>query len=93
MDNTIGTWTTGQLIRFIEDMFRTNPPGLGPSAQADEITVVEDLNLHGNLNFTLEQTTVGAAGSATALPANPYKYLRVKDSAGTVVVIPVYKAS
>lgn len=92
MENTIGSWTTGQLIRFIEDMFRTNPPGLGPSASADELTVVEDLNVHGNLNFSLEQTTVGGAGGATALPATPLKYLRVKDSTGTVVVIPVYKS-
>lgn len=40
-----------------------------------------------------EQTTVGAAGAASALPATPTKYLKVMDSAGTTYVIPVYAAS
>jgi hypothetical protein len=38
------------------------------------------------------QTTVGAAGGASALPATPTKYLKVKDSAGTTLVIPAYAA-
>jgi hypothetical protein len=37
-----------------------------------------------------QQTTVGAAGGASALPATPTKYLKVKDSAGTVLVVPAY---
>lgn len=41
----------------------------------------------------LEQTTVGSAGSASSLPANPTKYLKVKDSTGTVLVIPAYAAA
>lgn len=40
-----------------------------------------------------EQTTVGAAGAASALPANPTKYLQIKDSAGTTLVIPAYAAA
>lgn len=40
-----------------------------------------------------EQTTVGAAGAASALPATPTKYLKVVDSAGTTYVIPAYAAS
>lgn len=39
------------------------------------------------------QTTVGAAGGASALPATPTKYLKVKDEAGTTLVIPAYAAS
>lgn len=39
-----------------------------------------------------EQTTVGAAGSASAPPATPTKYLRVKDSTGSILVIPAYAA-
>lgn len=39
------------------------------------------------------QTTVGAAGAASALPASPSKYLKVVDSAGTTYVIPAYAAS
>jgi hypothetical protein len=42
---------------------------------------------------TLAQTTVGAAGAASALPATPTKYLKVVDSAGTTLVIPAYAAS
>jgi hypothetical protein len=41
----------------------------------------------------LEQTTVGAAGGASALPATPTKYLKVMDTAGTTLVIPAYAAS
>lgn len=40
-----------------------------------------------------QQTTVGAAGGASALPAMPTTYLKVKDSAGTTLVIPAYAAS
>lgn len=39
-----------------------------------------------------QQTTVGAAGGASALPATPVKYLKVKDSAGATYVIPAYNA-
>jgi len=39
-----------------------------------------------------QQTTVGAAGAAAALPAAPAKYLKVQDSAGTTYVIPAYAA-
>ena len=39
-----------------------------------------------------EQTTVGAAGGASALPATPTKYLKILDSAGTTLVIPAYAA-
>lgn len=41
---------------------------------------------------SLQQTTVGAAGAASALPATPTKYLKVVDSAGTTLVIPAYAA-
>lgn len=39
-----------------------------------------------------EQTTVGAAGGAAALPATPTKFLRLVDSAGTLLVVPAYAA-
>ena len=39
-----------------------------------------------------QQTTVGAAGGASALPATPTKYLKVKDSAGATLVVPAYAA-
>lgn len=40
-----------------------------------------------------EQTTVGAAGGASALPATPTKYLKIVDSAGTTLVVPAYAAA
>ena len=40
-----------------------------------------------------EQTTVGAAGAASALPATPTKYLKVKGSDGTTYVVPAYAAA
>jgi len=36
------------------------------------------------------QTTVGSAGGASALPANPSKYLEIEDNTGTRYVIPCY---
>lgn len=39
------------------------------------------------------QTTVGSAGGASALPATPAKFLKVRDSAGTTLVIPAYAAT
>lgn len=38
------------------------------------------------------QTTVGAAGAASVLPARPTKYLKVTDNTGAVLVIPAYAA-
>lgn len=38
------------------------------------------------------QTTVGATGAASALPAAPAKYLKVQDSSGTTYLIPAYNA-
>lgn len=40
-----------------------------------------------------EQTTVGAAGGASALPATPTKFLKITDSAGTTLVVPAYAAA
>lgn len=41
-------------------------------------------------NAANQQTTVGAAGGASALPATPVAYLKVKDSDGNTRVIPCY---
>ena len=40
-----------------------------------------------------QQTTVGAAGGASALPATPLGYFLQKTSAGTTVAIPYYNAA
>lgn len=39
------------------------------------------------------QTTVGAAGAASALPLTPTKYLKIVDNAGVTFVTPLYAAS
>lgn len=39
------------------------------------------------------QTTVGAAGGGSALPATPTKYVKVLDNSGATFVIPCYAAS
>jgi hypothetical protein len=39
------------------------------------------------------QTTVGAAGGATALPATPLGYMRTTLPNGSVVAVPYYSAS
>jgi len=40
-----------------------------------------------------EQTTVGAAGAASALPASPTKYLKIVGSDGVTYVIPAFAVS
>jgi len=48
----------------------------------------------GHHAYSAIQTTVGAAGTASALPAQPYKYVVVEILGdGTPLVFPVYKAS
>lgn len=44
----------------------------------------------GTHRFSQTQTTVGAAGSATALPATPSGYLRATLADGTSIAIPYY---
>jgi len=41
--------------------------------------------------YTTTQTTVGAAGGASALPATPLGYLNVTLPDGTAAVIPYYR--
>ena len=68
--------------------------GAGAAAvAADEIalgTAMHTTRVRGYLRIDREQTTVGAAGAASALPATPSKYLILKDSAGTEYVVPAY---
>lgn len=58
-------------------------------------TLVASIDFAGLHTWVIgnEQTTVGAAGAASALPLLPTKYLRVKDSTGAILVVPAYAAS
>lgn len=89
--NKIGQWTEGQLIRFIQDVLRTDPVPLPSSASADELLVTRKLTVNDEIVFNGgAQATVGAAGGASALPATPAGYFRVLDNQGVVRLIPYY---
>ena len=47
----------------------------------------------GRIQFGSTQTTVGAAGGASAPPATPTGYIKIKDSGGAERVIPYYDVS
>lgn len=69
----------------------------------DGTAASEALEVAGNITTTAagrfkwnsshEQTTVGAAGGASAIPASPTKYLKITDSTGATLVIPAFAAS
>lgn len=92
-DDKIGDWSIQQLVRFLEQRIQQNPPSKIPNLTCDNIAVTTKIQFYDQLQFNLNQTTVGAAGSASALPANPTGYFQVLDNGGNPVVIPYYKAS
>jgi hypothetical protein len=69
-------------------MLLTMVPGASSTASRAEWLAIQRHNA-----AALWQTTVGAAGAASALPATPTKYLKVQDDTGTTYVIPAYAAS
>jgi len=92
IDNSesIKDWTLNRLLRLIQDVTRDVAT---PNPTYENVTITDNLLLDGNLVFEQpSQTTVGAAGSASALPANPTKYIKITDETGTQLVIPAYKA-
>lgn len=72
----------------------TDSGGVGAAAvAANEIalgTANHTTRVRGKLRLDQDQTTVGAAGAASALPATPTKYLLIQDSTGTDYVVPAY---
>ncbi|MEM3062312.1 MAG: hypothetical protein QW303_02015 [Nitrososphaerota archaeon] len=89
---TIGDWSVDFLVKFMENI-REQIASMNLSfLSADQISV-SDISISGNPQFNQTQTTVGAAGSASPLPANPDGYIKILDNSGTVKVIPFYKAS
>lgn len=65
--------------------------GIGAGITVDSIDLTAtNINLNGNVTVdNSTQTTVGAAGAASALPANPTGYL-ILDISGTEYVLPYY---
>jgi len=46
-------------------------------------------NVFGTIDFLDVQTTVGAAGAASSLPAQPSNYIKIRIG-GTTFVVPAY---
>lgn len=87
---TIGNWTEGELVRFIQNMIRLHPPESAVNITVDEIDVQKKLKCIDQMQFLRSQATVGATGSASALPANPAGYIIILDYAGNQKLIPYY---
>lgn len=92
-DETIGDWTVEKLVRFIQSALEENPPSRIPQVVCDSFQANVMATFIDQIQFMQAQTTVGAAGSASALPANPSGYIRILDYTGQPFVIPYFKAS
>jgi hypothetical protein len=53
--DTIGQWTTNQLIKFVQDTLRNDPPALPSQAQTDELTVNRKLTITDELFVANQQ--------------------------------------
>lgn len=91
-EETIGDWTVDRLVRYIQQIMQESPPASFTNITCDNVTVVTQLTINDQMQFNNVQFTVGSAGSASALPANPDGYFRVKDYTGVQKVIPYYNA-
>lgn len=92
-DETIGGWTVSQLVRFLQEQLRQNPPTSAPNLSSSRLTCYELLDIRDQVQFHQVQFTVGGAGTASALPANPAGYVRILDYTGNPFVIPYYKSN
>lgn len=90
--DTIAEWTFEQLIRVIQQILEETPPSRIPSLTCDELFNNSKTVFSDQVQFTQVQTTVGAAGGATALPATPRGYFKVLDHTGQTRVVPFYDA-
>jgi len=79
-----GTMTVGSQLQFTDNRISTTNSN-------ENIDLVP--NGTGTVNFAVpSQTTVGSAGSASAVPARPTTYLKIRVH-GTEYVIPAYAVS
>jgi len=89
-EETIGDWTVDKFVRFIQQVLQENPPSNIPTLVCDNLTVSTEATFNDQLKLNNIQFTVGAAGGASALPATPKGYFRVKDYTGQSFVVPYY---
>ena len=92
-EELIGEWTISQLLRFIKQQIDEHEKVSNPSQEWDLVAVNQKLTVKDQLAFNQSQTTVGAAGSASALPATPELYVKVLDPTGTVRLMPLYRSA
>lgn len=92
-EEKIGEWTISQLVRFLEDTLRQNPPSSIPTLTCENLTVTSNLVHNDRLQFVQRQSTVGAAGGATALPATPLGYFVIQDYTGASRAVPYYNVN
>jgi hypothetical protein len=61
--------------------------------RANKVWAVDHDPQTGTHRFRQTQTTVGAAGAASALPATPTGYIQASLADGTLIAIPYYAQS
>lgn len=91
-EETIGDWTVERLTRFMQQLVQENPPVAVATLTCDNVLVATQLTVNDQVQFNNVQFTVGTAGGASALPANPAGYFRAKTYTGVQVVVPYYNA-
>lgn len=79
-------------VSRVGGIFSTSGITMRDSTMATDLVGI-DATGYRVYSATVEQSTVGGVGGASAPPATPRKWLKCKDSAGTVLVIPAYLAS
>jgi hypothetical protein len=89
----IGEWDSTTLVKFIQDILQNNPSLFSPSMTVDQLSVAAKAIIQDQIQYARSsRTTVGSAGSASALPANPTGYIEILDYTGQVKLIPYYNA-
>lgn len=89
--DNIGQWDPAQLMRYVRDQLMQDPVPMASNSTVDELIVARKFTVTDEIGFNgSAQTTVGAAGSASALPATPTGYIRILDNQGQVRVIPYF---
>lgn len=92
-EEKIGEWTPTQLTRYVQQLLQDTDFLNAAKRTFDELNVTRKLVVQDEQQFLQSQSTVGPAGSASALPATPSGYFRVLDPLGKLVVIPYYASS
>lgn len=87
----ISEWSSGDLLRFIQQTIRDDDTVAGLGRTANTFTVTRKLSISDEIVFQQTQTTVGTAGAASALPATPDLYAKATGPDGIVRLIPMYK--